>query len=413
MGGDFLQLLGRTDLLDRQAKLLLVISTLFAMSTALSNTFVNVYLWRIKSDYAVIGYFNLFHYLAMAAAFVLGGKLAKNVDRVVAIRLGVLIHALFYLTVLWLGKSSAQYIAGLGIFLGIGAGFFWLAFNVLYFEITNRDNRDIFNGVDGLLTSGAGIVAPVFSGWLITRLNDLVGYRIIFAVSFAIFAIAVGVSLFLKRRDARGQYRLDRIFRLSARRGGHWFWVSLAMVAQGVREGVFVFLIGLLIFVMTDNELILGSFATVSSFVSLVAFFVVGRALKKRWRNTFMVVGAGLLGVVVLPFVFKAGTLQLFILGVGAALFYPMYYVPLTSKVFDVIGESQKTAKLRVEYVVTRELALNVGRVASIALFLIVVSRTTEVDHLKWILFAVGFAQVIAALFMRRVHVVPVEDRSA
>jgi YQGE family putative transporter len=111
--------------------------------------------------------------------------------------------------------------------------------------------------------------------------------------------------------------------------------------------------------------------------------------------------------------VFKAGTLQLFILGVGAALFYPMYYVPLTSKVFDVIGESQKTAKLRVEYVVTRELALNVGRVASIALFLIVVSRTTEVDHLKWILFAVGFAQVFAALFMRRVHVVPVEDRSA
>ena len=172
-------------------------------------------------------------------------------------------------------------------------------------------------------------------------------------------------------------------------------------------------MIGLLIFVMTDNELILGSFATVSSFVSLVAFFVVGRALKKRWRNTFMVVGAGLLGVVVLPFVFKAGTLQLFILGVGAALFYPMYYVPLTSKVFDVIGESQKTAKLRVEYVVTRELALNVGRVASIALFLIVVSRTTEVDHLKWILFAVGFAQVFAALFMRRVHVVPVEDRSA
>lgn len=398
--------------MDRQAKLLLVISMLFAMSTALSNTFVNVYLWRIKSDYAMIGYFNLFNYIAMAVTFVVAGRLAKNVDRVMAVRLGVFIHAVFYLAVLLLGKLSVKYIVLLGTVLGIGAGFFWLAFNVMYFEITNRDNRDIFNGINGLLTSSAGIVAPVLSGWLITRLNDLIGYRIIFAVSFIIFGIAVGVSLLLKRRSARGGFQLVRIFRMCMHSRNYWFWVNLAMIAQGMREGVFVFLVGLLVFVTTDNELVLGSFTTVSSFVSLIAFFAVGRFLRKRWRNYAMLIGALLLGIVVLPFIVKANTVNLFILGVGASLFYPMYFVPLTSKVFDVIGESQQTARLRVEYVVAREIALNIGRVASIALFLIIVSRTTELDQIKWILLAIGFSQVFAWMFMRNVHVVPVEDRS-
>lgn len=361
----------------------------------------------------MIGYFNLFNYLAMAVTFVAAGRLAKHVDRVIAIRLGVLIHAFFYLTVLLLGKLSVNYIVVLGLILGIGAGYFWLAFNVLYFEITNRDNRDIFNGMNGLLTSAGGILAPMISGWVITRMEDFIGYRVIFTVSFVIFGIAVGVSLLLKRRSAHGGFQLKRILKMCGRKKTHWFWVNLAMIAQGVREGVFAFLIGLLVFVTTDNELVLGSFATVSSFVSLIAFFAVGRYMRKKWRNRFMLIGATLLGIVVLPFMFKENTVNLFILGVGAAMFYPMYMVPLTSKVFDVIGESQKTARLRVEYVVARELALNVGRVTSIIIFLIVVSQTTELARIKWILLAVGFAQLFAWLFIRRVHVVPVQDKSA
>ena len=52
--------------LDREAWLLQLISGLFAASTALSNTFVNVYLWKINSQFSLIGWFNLVGYVAMA-----------------------------------------------------------------------------------------------------------------------------------------------------------------------------------------------------------------------------------------------------------------------------------------------------------------------------------------------------------
>ncbi|MDA8351868.1 MAG: MFS transporter, partial [Firmicutes bacterium] len=117
-----MSLLGKTDRLDRPAWLLLIINGLFAVSTAMSNTFVNVYLWKLKQDFIVIGRFNLASYLAMAITFVLAGRLAKQLDRVIAIRIGVALQALFYLAVLFFGPRSAELVIPLGFFMGIGSG---------------------------------------------------------------------------------------------------------------------------------------------------------------------------------------------------------------------------------------------------------------------------------------------------
>ncbi|MDR6225243.1 MFS transporter [Desmospora profundinema] len=394
---------GDTNRLDRAAWLLLIISGLFAVSTALSNTFVNVYLWKIKEDYLVIGRFNLASYLAMAVTFVFAGRLAKQVDRVIAIRIGVALQALFYLAVLVLGKESVRVVDGLGVFMGVGSGFFWLSYNVLYFEITERYNRDIFNGMNGLLTSAAGMAAPLVSGWIITRIDQFTGYRIIFSLSLAVFLLAVIVSFMLKRRRAHGVFRLKIILKDTVKKGSHWFWVNLAMVAQGVREGLFAFLLSLLIFVAIGNELILGWYLTMASAVSLLSYFLVGRYLRRRWRDEGIFLGTVMMGIVSLPLLWDVNAFTLIFLGVGSALFYPIYMVPLTSAVFDVIGESNETAKLRVEYVVARELALNAGRVLSVIGFLWWVTREPNLMQMKWLLIPVAFVQLFSWLAIRQV----------
>lgn len=391
------------DRLDRPAWLLLVISGLYAVSTALSNTFVNVYLWKLQPNFAIIGYYNLANYLAVAITFVLAGRLTKQVDRVIAIRIGVALQALFYLAVLLLGNRSVEWVFLLGMFLGVGSGFFWLSYHVLYFEITERNNRDIYNGIHGLITSGAGILAPVISGWIITRIDHFTGYRLIFALSLVVFLVAVVVSFMLSRRSASGVYRLKEILCLAFDRQNHWYWVNLAMVAQGIREGLFAFLISLLIFVATGNELSLGGYLTASSAIAFIAYFMVGRFIKIRWRDESILIGAVMLGVVALPLLWDVNTWALVVLGWGIALFYPLYLVPFTSVVFDVIGENQETARLRVEYVVARELAFNVGRVFSVATFLWWVQGMSDPSELRWLVLSVGFVQLFAWLAIRRV----------
>ncbi|MFC7441355.1 MFS transporter [Laceyella putida] len=389
--------------LDRSSWLLLLENGLFAVASSLSGMFVNVFLWKIKKDWTMISWFNLIHFVAAALTFILAGWMVKRVDRVVSIRLGVAILSLFYLAVWLLGKNAVTYVYLLGVVLGLGAGFFWLAYNVLYFEITERNTRDIFNGANGLFTSVAGIAAPFISGLLIRYMGQTKGYHFIFGLSLVIFLAAVVVSFLFKSRSARGNFQLVRVLSLIRKREAHWRWVSYAMIAQGLREGVFAFLIGLLVYVTTKDEFTLGSFFTVGSIVSMISYFVVGKIMKPRSRNTFILIGALMMGMAVLPFVFQISSWTMWVLGVGAALFYPFYMTPLTSTVFDVIGETKQSAALRVEYVVMRELMLNIGRVTGILLFIIWVSQMTDVSQLRWFMLMIGFAPVLTWVAIRKV----------
>ncbi len=166
----------------------------FFMATSLSSTFVNVYLFKMEEDWVFISMFNLIQYLTTAVTFALGGWLIKKRDRVMAIRLGVAVLSFFYLSVWWLGARSVDWFAALGVILGMGSGFYWLAFHVMYFEITEKENRDIFNGLHGFCTSVGGIVAPFVSGFLISQMGELKGYRLIFGISLIIFLCAVLAS---------------------------------------------------------------------------------------------------------------------------------------------------------------------------------------------------------------------------
>jgi YQGE family putative transporter len=394
---------------DAQTWLLLLVNGLFAAANALSGTFVNVYLWKAKNDFALIGWFAFAHQITMALTFWLAGKWVKEHNKMNSLRLGVAVAALFYLIVLLLQQQAVHYVWLLGGVLGLSSGFFWLAFNVVYFEVTSPHNRDRFNGWAGLIGSGVGMIAPWISGWVITRMPGTSGYRLIFAVSLGIFVIGVVVSFFLRKRKVSGTYEWMYGYRTLAKPGSPWKPVFVALIAQGVREGVFGFLIGLMVYIATKNEMKIGNFSLITSAVGLVSFYVVGRWLKPAYRKICMLVGVAMMIAVILPFFWQVSYATLLMFGIGVALFMPLYTIPMTSSVFDIIGRDQDSAEHRVEYVVLRELGLNFGRMLGTIAFIIVVSWSTAPQVINWLLLGIGSSPLIAWLFMRN-RLVPLQS---
>ncbi|MEW9699705.1 MFS transporter [Paenibacillus sp. SI8] len=388
--------------LDAQAILLLAVHALFGVANALSGTFVGVYLWKAKNDYTLIGWFTLTTHLTMAITFWLAGKWVKEHNKMNCLRVGVAVSACFYMLVLWLGSSSFQYFIGLGMVQGISSGLFWIAFNVVYFEVTDPDNRDRFNGWMGLLGSGGGIVAPWISGLLIVGLGGAAGYRLIFSISLGIFVLGVVVSFFLKKRKAQGTYEWFLPIRCLKEQDTPWRRVSLALVAQGFREGVFGFMIALLVYIATSSEASLGNFVLMTSAVSLVSFWAAGKFVKPQFRKVTMLVGALMMVVVIVPFFWKMNYPALLSFGIGASLFLPLFAVPMVSTVFDLIGADERSAKQREEYVVLRELSLNAGRVLGVLLFIGVVSWSTKPGVLSVLLLIIGSSPLVSWVFMRK-----------
>ncbi|MEJ9319193.1 MFS transporter, partial [Halalkalibacterium halodurans] len=80
--------------------LLLVIGGLYALGIALSNTFVNVYLWKQSGEFLDLALYNLTSVIMQPLTFILAGRWAKKIDRVIVLRLGVIFLSIFFSTVL-------------------------------------------------------------------------------------------------------------------------------------------------------------------------------------------------------------------------------------------------------------------------------------------------------------------------
>ncbi|KGE18593.1 MFS transporter [Paenibacillus wynnii] len=389
--------------LKGQALLLLAVNGLFVLASALSGTFLNVYLWKSRQDYFMIGWFTLAQQLALGLSFWLAGKWVKEHNKMNALRLGIAVSGLFYMLVLWIGSKAVYYIWPLGCLLGIAIGLFWLAFNIVYFEITDAGNRDYFNGWIGLLGSLTGIIGPWLSGWLISYLHGERGYRVVFIISLCIYASAVVLSFFLKKRKTEGVYQWLEPLKQLQNKQSHWRPATMSLVFQGLREGVFSFLIGLLVYIAAKEESKLGQYMLITSAVSLVSYWAAGKWFKPKFRSVGMLVGSIMLVVVIAPLLWKVTFGTLLIMGIGTSLFIPLYMLPMVSTSFDLMGESKKSVGMRVELVILRELSLMVGRVAGTLIFIAVLSASESSLTITLLLLGLGVAPVGSWLFLRRV----------
>lgn len=388
--------------LGRQSILLLGVNGLFALAGALSGTFLNVFLWKSRPDYAMLGWFTLSQQLAIGLTFWLAGKWVKEHNKMSALRLGTALSGIFYMIVLWAGSKAVDWIWPLGILLGCSLGLFWIAFNVVYFEITDRENRDLFNGWVGLLGSMTGIIGPWFSGLIITRMTDNTGYRLIFTVSLVIYVIAVVFSFFLKKRKVSGTYRWSEPWIQLSKPDSPWRTLALGLFAQGAREGVFAFLIALLVYLATAQEYKLGQFSLITSAVALVSYWAAGKWFKPQYRSKGMFIGALILLVVLLPLFWKVTYGTLLIMGIGSAVAMPLYVLPMIAAGFDMMGTSGENVEKRVELVVLRELCLMLGRLSGLVIFIVTVINAPSLRMLTWLIIVLGASPLIGWIFMRK-----------
>ncbi|MFC7783272.1 MFS transporter [Rossellomorea sp. GCM10028870] len=395
------KLLGDIDL-TKDLTLLLLIGGLYSLSIALSNTFVNIYLWKQSGEFIDLGIYNLTVVIFQPITFILAGRLAKKVDRVIVLRFGVIFLALFYISVLAFGESAENFLVVLGALLGIGYGFYWLAFNVLTFEITEPETRDFFNGFLGTLTSAGGMIGPILAGFIISRFTSFKGYTIVFGLSLLLFSIAVLMSFFLKRRPASGRYLFLRILE-ERKNNDNWRHITNAHFFQGLREGTFIFIISVFVFISTGSEFAIGTFGLINSGIAFVGYYIASRVIKKKFRKRAILIGGILLYLAIFLIVFDVSYTKLLLYAGVIAIAYPILLVPYISMTYDVIGTGWNAAEMRIEYIVVREIFLNLGRIVSVLAFIIAVTFFNQEESIPILLLMLGAGHTLIYFFVRKV----------
>ncbi len=380
-----------------------MVSGIFTLSISLSNTFVNVYLWKVDRSYGAIGWYNLTVYCFIPATFVLAGWIAKQVHSGLTLRIGIGLHAVFYLTALVGDVAIARWPAVLGAIMGIAAGFYWCSFNELSLLVTETGSRDRFYGLNGVMGAVAGMVAPPLAGYLIStedRFGGLTGYHWTFGLSFALFVVAVIFSFKLKVHNSGA--RLSASAALAALRVRPWRMILFGCAVYGLREGVFLFLIGLLMYIATGSEWKLGEFVLLQSALSSISFFVVSRLVDHRRRLKSMTVGAICMALAALLFLLPIRATLIVWYGSLIAVSLPLFLVPLQGFVFDSISNLPRTNEFHMEYIISREIFENAGRVLGIAAFIALVEIRPTPRAIATFAVMLGFVQLVTCWLIGR-----------
>jgi YQGE family putative transporter len=377
---------------------LLVISGLFSLSIGLSNTFVNIFIWKVDKSYSSAAWYNLSMYVIVPFSFIAAGWIAHRWRTVISLRLGIATHAAFYLSTLWFGLAMARNPMLMGAFMGLATGLFWFAFNTLSLQYTTDGNRSSFVGTNGVFASVAGMVAPPVAGYLIGRedryFGGLTGFHVVFGISVVLFAIGTMLSFRLHSAPVHHYFRWNKaLIRL---RNRDWRLKLIGCFVYGIREGVFLFLIGLLFFVATGSELKLGEFFLLQSGLAFVSNFLAGRV--SRGRRRVYILGFGAVGMMSCAFLFllPVTASRLVLYGSFISVVLPFFLVPLQSLLYrqmeTMVSNHQGWSE---EHVVVREFFENAGRVFGIAVFLALgINGGLTVERIAYFAFSLGFVQL-------------------
>ncbi len=108
----------------------------------------------------------------------------------------------------------------------------------------------------------------------------------------------------------------------------NWRLITNAHFFQGLREGTFLFVISVFVYISTGSEMALGTFGLLNSGISFLAYFAVSRLLKKSQRKKAILIGGIILYLAIFLIIWDINFVKLLIYAGLIAIAYPLLLVP-------------------------------------------------------------------------------------
>ncbi|WP_042350973.1 MFS transporter [Bacillus massiliigorillae] len=381
-----------------EAKLYLVMMTFLNFSLALSGIFVNIFIWNIDNSFALLAFYSLSHSIAVLVSFPACAWLARQTSPMSCSRIGILLFIVGYSFLLWVREDAVNHIFLLGAMLGLATSFFVIGQHMQIFNITQDRNRDRFLYILSFLTNGVGMLAPMISGFTISRFIGMKGYYIVFSISLLSFLITALVSLKVKGKKLPKKSSFKEVWKNPTREWRGMYWVS---IVTSMVEGTYSsFLVTIMTFSILQSELSLGGYNTFAALMGLMTSLWLAKISRPELRMKVFTIGAFLVASSSIWISIQPSFLILVIYAVLSVIGFNLMNTTLNAWMYASIEFDKKFEERRLDYIVVREIPLGLGRMMGIGLFFLMYAffDDEKILPISFALFGSIFVFLIPAL---------------
>jgi len=397
--------------LDRKASVALTLNALYSAAEGLCSVFVSVYLWINSQDFLTVCCYHVTIYFVTPFFFILAGWYSQARDRLHMYRLGLVLHAVFYATLLVLGERCGDYAVALGALLGMTWGVYWAGANTFNYDVTTPGRREYYIGLVMAAGGTLGLLAPLLSG-IIIRVAPTArqGYHTIFAVVLGLYVLSLALSFLIPRDNVWRPFHIARaMFPRKDQRD--WQLMMLASASMAGSFNIFPFVLGLMMYMRTNNELSVGGYASLQALAGVVVAFIVARVVTPRTRRPYMLWGLFVLLAAGCLMAFQVTATILIVFGLLRSISGPLFGIAYGGLRYDVIAKVAENPSQRIEYLVAWEVPLAIGRV--IMMFFVMgvyyFLNGSEIA-LRLILFIICFVRILTYQFSTRTSAMREEE---
>lgn len=373
----FLTVLGADAFSDDLIRLS-VVQTFFIFATTLSDVFISVFLYKSNgNDFVLVAKFQLIKYILEELAFLAAPHLIKRANVLTCMKLGIGFYIAAYVALLSLQSGARDYFAFISLLVGCGSAFYWIGYQTLTKRYTTLENRQAAFGYLSLISNAIATIAPTASGFITSRLVGILGYLVIFAVSAAAFA---ATAFFSRKLTAQEGERLEvhtmALLRSIAAYAGARR-VMIGELLRGIRDGMVLYYLNVLVYYASSSELAVGLCLAAKNALMILAYAYVKRLPdgKARGRTTII---AGAVEFVFLCVMFATGlangkisSIMILIYSILYVWFYVLAFNHGSLSVYDAMEWAGRKRNTDYEMVAIRQGFCAVGRVAAVALLLL------------------------------------------
>lgn len=351
---------------SKKATQLIIISMVLNFATLLSSVFVNIFLWKVTSDMISIAKYNLVMYLSLVLVFPGLSYLSKKRSATLVFRISIIFQILYFVSIILSGERAGDYIYLFGILTGIGTSASANSTNQLTVQFTKPENRSRFISISGTLNSVAAMVSPVISGVVITLFEELTGYYIIFAVSMVMYIVAFVMSAWFSEKAPQREFHFGQNFLHCP---WEMKWVNVTQVCIGIRDGIFGFLINLLIFDVIQTESTFGVATALSKLIVVITYWLGSRYVNRHNLYKHLRYSMWLMFAAPIPLFLWATQFGVVSQMTMDAIASPIVAITLNSLMYNKIEKVSTLDNLE-EMLAVKEVWLNAGKVLGVAGFI-------------------------------------------
>ncbi|MDD6223455.1 MAG: MFS transporter [bacterium] len=360
-------------MLSRNYKALFSLRLLKSILTNFVDVFLVLYFINVSNNNILpLGIYKLVAMVTVWLVIFLSRNYCKSKNRVWIMRIGIVMYFIYFLAIILLKEQVVNYIYLIGLLYGLEEGFYYSVYNTIESDGIENKDREKYLGTYNGCKNIVSIIFPLFFGSLIQNSGFI--NTVIFVL--VIVTLEIILSIILKDNNIpKGNKTNLKEFRKGMKEHPQLKSIIQTNICSGLTysDGALSYVITIYIIKVFSESISLGIFTSIFSITSIIIGFLFVKIIKPEYYIKLLSATLPITIILLCIMLLNCNFVTVVLYNLFQTISKLLSDLIRERNIFNFSNIESIKREYKVEYFLTLETALFVGRVISNTLFILMV----------------------------------------